>query len=1139
MSPSELAERMARAAVLLVVASLLLGPQGVFAQEPSADEAAEQTAESAEVEADETDQEEGGEEPSGEADEGDEGDEGDEMPEGAESVLAELLDDHAVGEDQVSSVQRTQKLEEAATRELARMRIELEEANARLSRIETSSVVLDEQLADSDLPEEARVSLARRGGLAAARLQVHRAMAEWLRERIAKDERLLELLTERTKQLRQVEQKAIERAEKRQERLEQAEAAERAALAEVERARAREAQERDVEVRELISQRREILEKTARVAREQGEQIQEAGRERSERVDTFARRRGRLDGDIQGFPAAPSASFSREEVDPVFDQVLTHRRELRQAWLRHRDQVEDAREMMAKAEERLEDASTELARAQHSLKELGDSVVGEQKVALAQARVEFRSRQLEAARDLAGARNKQLDLATEQLAYYDDVIADLLPRISSQRRGEFYSLLRDANWESAWFGVRQAAWRTTEILEQRAEQFFGLSDKLISVSLWGWVFGLFWRILLLALVIFFGRDYTDPAIRKLTSLALGRRFFRRRASLTIKGAEVLRSIVRPAVLYLLLDALLSYVVEAFAELVFLSWALDAFFVFWIGMTLVKVLILPRRYRESSLRTPAPDLSRLGGDATRASLTAVDLIDLELSRARKLVLSIRIVLIFWLLHHYVPLATISLLGHSVITWIVERGFTWGLIIVVYMVLSTWKDDIAAVFERLAKERLPRAVEFVNQHKDRFYGVLVIALASVYVAARELAKFMRSQAKDTEWSKKLSNFVFRKRIELQQREREEEALGRTGERLGLPEEYVALFEAEPVDREDFRVRRRAPVEEAVEAVEQWREDLLQGSLAISGEQGIGRTSLVNQIVREIEREYPKFEVRRNELTDKLKDRQRVFDWITDLFDLGDVFESREELVNALRELPPRIIVIDDCQHLFVREIGGFEGLDSFLEIVSMTDEIHFWMLTFNKFAWNYINRVHPRQHYFGTVHELDTWSEEEIKELIERRNLLSERKISFTDLIVTEDQGEDDFYEVIKTSNGYFRLLREFSKGNPRVALRYWRRSIKIDQEGTVQVSLFRKPSMRPIEQLEDEYLFVLAAIAQHGALDAAELAEITNSQFAFCEMALNYFDERDVVDMVGRRAVISPLYFRQVVNKLVASNFLWD
>ena len=64
---------------------------------------------------------------------------------------------------------------------------------------------------------------------------------------------------------------------------------------------------------------------------------------------------------------------------------------------------------------------------------------------------------------------------------------------------------------------------------------------------------------------------------------------------------------------------------------------------------------------------------------------------------------------------------------------------------------------------------------------------------------------------------------------------------------------------------------------------------------------------------------------------------------------------------------------------------------------------------------------------------------------------------------------------------------------------------------------------------------------HAGLDAAELAEITNSDRAFCEMALNYFEEREIVelDRSGRRAYISPLYFRQVVKALSVSNFLWD
>ncbi|MFW6057530.1 MAG: hypothetical protein ACOC9W_01630, partial [Persicimonas sp.] len=1056
------------------------------------------------------------------------------------NVARSLMAEHRLSQEQVDDLQELQHLESQVAAQLAGLRAESDRVDRRVTAAESSAVVLDEQVDDDTLSQEVRASLARKAAVAHGLLATRRASAEGVGQLVDGKRSLLNLLSTRVDELHRDAEKAAERNREDRARLDQATAAEQSALAEAERARVREARERDAQVREIIAQRRELLEKTAEVARTQSEQIQQASRDRTDRVETFASRREDIAGKLDSFPSTPSDGFAREHIDPVFLQVLEHRREVRRSVRRYEELYDAAKEHVSDAREKLADAEARHERARERQEELGESVVGEQKVKLAEARRELRDREVEAGLDIAQARREQLELEHERREYYDEVVEELLPVISDERRDEFYAVFNDENWESAWFGVRQAIVGAVEIGQMRADQFMALPERLLSAEAWGWLLVLFIRLGVLGLVVYFGRAYTDPAIRRLTSFALRRRFFKRYAPLTIKGAEVLRSVVPPIILYLLLDSVAAYLAEAFPELVIVSWGIDAFFVFWIAMTLVKVLVLPRRFREESLRTPAPDLSRLGADPMRASMSSVDLINLELSRARKLVRSLRIVLVFWLLEHYVPLAVTTLFGHSVVSKLVETIFWWGLALVVYLVLSTWKDDIAALFERLASERMPRAVEFVKTHKDRLYGVFVIALAFLYVAFREIGKFAGTQARDTEWSKRLSNFVFRKRIELQQKERDGEPVSQQRERAELPEDYAAYFDGRPLDDENYKVERDEQILPVLDTVARWQANQVQGSLALSAEQGLGRTSLVNDIVRRLAEQFPDLTVERARITDKIVDRVAIIKFIADFFGLDETPDGREQLVEQLLAMKPRMIVLDDCHHFFVREIGGFQGLDTFLEVVNLTDEVHFWMLTFNEYSWNYINRVHPRQHYFGKVCEIQPWSEREIQELIQRRNALTGRKISFTDLVITHDDTENDFYEIIKTANGYFRLLHEYSRGNPAVALRFWRRSIGVDPDGTIHVSLFRKPPMGPIHQLEDQYLFVLAAIAQHGALGPDELAKITNSEHAFCEMALNYFVERGIVTPYKNgRVELSPLYFRQIVKQLTASNFLWD
>jgi predicted transcriptional regulator len=91
-----------------------------------------------------------------------------------------------------------------------------------------------------------------------------------------------------------------------------------------------------------------------------------------------------------------------------------------------------------------------------------------------------------------------------------------------------------------------------------------------------------------------------------------------------------------------------------------------------------------------------------------------------------------------------------------------------------------------------------------------------------------------------------------------------------------------------------------------------------------------------------------------------------------------------------------------------------------------------------------------------------------------------------------------------------------------------------------VSLFRKPTSEPLESLTDAHLFALTALAQHGALHPEEVADVINAEPGFCEMAMNHFEQVEIVEKVppNGRYTLSSLYFRPVVNHLSNSNFLW-
>lgn len=84
--------------------------------------------------------------------------------------------------------------------------------------------------------------------------------------------------------------------------------------------------------------------------------------------------------------------------------------------------------------------------------------------------------------------------------------------------------------------------------------------------------------------------------------------------------------------------------------------------------------------------------------------------------------------------------------------------------------------------------------------------------------------------------------------------------------------------------------------------------------------------------------------------------------------------ETVTDALGSGP---VVVDNCQHLYSRRIGGFDGLDTVLTAIARTDEpvVTGW----NSYAWSYLAAVRDIETDFETV-ELDTLSGADLGEIL---------------------------------------------------------------------------------------------------------------------------------------------------------------
>lgn len=1071
--------------------------------------------------------------------------------EAGEPPPAERLEErYDLSEDALDSRSRLSDRRESTISKISRLESSLEplEENLVVERSKHEAIAEQSESLPRPGPVEFVAGLARQT-IAKARLE---AKLEHVRAALDRARQLVSLLDARLEKLEDEKQaQDPDRRDQRSSR-ERAERAERSAEKAVELARRRERRERNRKIKKLHARQRNIAEERLESTRSFQRKIREIRRVTSDSRESFAEREAEILDELNDVPASPTPRTQKDTIDPIFEELLAVHDEKSKTHAEALEQRRSADDRLERARRQWNKANDELREARRQHRDHDESKLWERRLELAEARRKLHRQKVDEAEELLRARRRRARTLREQLGSLERSMQELLPRVSHSTYDSFYSLFDEKNWT---FARDNLGWRLRSVYDrvrERSAQVGEILEDPFSLSLWAAIGGLAWRLLALFLLL----RIVFPAIPTLgdalTSRLLKRRFFERRPALTVRIVDVLLAVAKPASIYLVVRVVAAYLATLLPELELALWTVDAIFIYWVVVGVLSVLVSPRAKPEPP---PAHDVGRTSDDLRSTPLeearAAAALNGLEPARAEKFLRSAKVVALFWILAAYIPDFLARYTGPSVLLYLVRQTATWGFIVVLYWVLSTWRDDISELFARLAGPRLDRGVDFVRRHKDRPWGVLVIALASVYVFFVEILQLGRRYLLNADWYQRARNFVFQKSVELQQSKGSEESSD-ASPTSQLPKQYTRLFEDAPLSSDDDRLveERREPAV-VLDYYADWCEHGRQGSVALVGESGVGRTTSMRRIAATLEADDDAPPLIAERADQKLAETSEVLAWLAEAFELPDVPADRMELVDEICQLDRRIVLLDDCENVFLRRTGGFEGLEALLDVVTLTDETHFWVLSFHNFSWSYINRIRERSHYFGTVVEIEPWSESQIRTFIENRNELSDWTVDFGSLDSTastehpdRERGgrtSDRFVDVVQEADRYFRYLTTFAEGNPWVAATYWLRSVEYDAStDQLSVHLFRRPTTEPLVDMQDDYWFVLTALAQHAELDAEALAATTNIDIEFCTLALDYFEELNVVevDPVSGRARISSMYFRQVLNHLSNANFLY-
>ncbi|OBT12175.1 AAA family ATPase [Vibrio sp. UCD-FRSSP16_10] len=304
-------------------------------------------------------------------------------------------------------------------------------------------------------------------------------------------------------------------------------------------------------------------------------------------------------------------------------------------------------------------------------------------------------------------------------------------------------------------------------------------------------------------------------------------------------------------------------------------------------------------------------------------------------------------------------------------------------------------------------------------------------------------------------------------------------------------------------------------------------------ISGERGIGTTTFLKQLLFKVKNATPIYlncpYAGYTELMEEFAEKLGLNR------DVGEI-----QILNHLRKSNENyLIALDNGQRLVKPMVGGLAGLLKFTNLLRRSKKNHRAVLAIEKASWRFVDRARGERLLFDWVSFLPNWSEAQVAMLLASRiNQTDEHHVSFDGLVVPKQWDNDNISEEDRARNGFYRILWHYADGNPTVALRFFRLSLRRNKTtDAVVVRLFRAPESEELEKMPKPMLAVLRSIVQLEVASQEALSECTRLSHAEVLGTLRYFQSRGYIDWSEDKAKISDHWYRHITNVLHRQHLL--
>lgn len=470
-----------------------------------------------------------------------------------------------------------------------------------------------------------------------------------------------------------------------------------------------------------------------------------------------------------------------------------------------------------------------------------------------------------------------------------------------------------------------------------------------------------------------------------------------------------------------------------------------------------------------------------------------------------------------------ISMITLGKGTIYNWIYNLLYFW-FILVTISVIRLWRDYIFQYIDN--EQEKPIWVQWSFKQQNTFFlNIVATTLIAVWVLSQRVKfKLVSTLSQYTIFSQVLA-YLFRIEVEKQTiNDSEQQNLIRITNDDAFNYILPGSEESELIDYASNELKQLSKL-------------LLTDNPALcvlSGERGIGTTTLLKQILYRT----------KNATTIYLNCPYSGYDEFLKQFHaaLGLTEEevTEAQILAHLRQSEVNYLVaIDNVQRLVKPMVGGLSGLINLSNLFRRSRKDHRVVMAIEKASWRFVDRARGERLLFDMVTFMPKWNEKQICALLDSRiNRTLEHSLSFDGLAIPKQWDHEEINEEDRARQGFYRILWHYSDGNPTIALRFFRLSIRRNKEtDAVVVRLFNAPESEELDKMPKPMLAILRSIVQLEIASPKELSECTQLTITEVIGTLRYFQSRGFIEWVEDKARLSDHWFRLITNVLDRQHLL--